>query len=148
MSTTRNISDGVPAQPTGIEASRLHAEIRIRDGCAYYRPTGEVTLAQATQLCDQAIAFARERRVPKLFINAQGLSGFPSPTLPERYFIARQLAETARARVQLALVVPQEMIDPEKFGIMVARNVGMNADVFSQEGEALDWLLGPAQAKP
>jgi hypothetical protein len=137
-----------PRNQPGTEAPRPNGEIRIRDGCAYYRPTGEVTLAQATQLCDQAIAFALDRRVPKLFINAQGLSGFPSPTLPERYFIARQWAETARGRVQLSLVVHQEMIDPEKFGIMVARNVGMNADVFSEEGEALDWLLGPAQAKP
>jgi len=30
---------------------------------------------------------------------------------------------------------------PEKFGIMVARNAGMNADVFSVESEALSWLL-------
>lgn len=130
------------------EALRPNDDIRIRDGCAYYRPTGTVTLDQATQLCNQAIAFARDRHVPKLFINAQGLSGFPSPTLPERYFIARQWAETARGRVQLSLVIHQEMIDPEKFGILVARNVGMNAEVFSEEGEALDWLLGPAQAKP
>lgn len=129
------------------EAPRPDSEIKIRDGCAYYRPTGEVTLAQATQLCNQAIAFARDRHVPKLFINAQGLGGFASPTLPERYFIARQWAETARGKVQLSLVVHQEMIDPEKFGIMVARNVGMNADVFSEEGAALDWLLGPAQAR-
>lgn len=130
------------------ETPRRNGDIEIRDGCAYYRPTGEVTLTQATQLCDQAIAFARERRVPKLFINATGLSGFPSPTLPERYFLARQWAATGLGRVQLSLVVRREMIDPEKFGILVARNAGMNADVFCDEGEALDWLLGPGQSKP
>ena len=129
------------------EAPRLNGDIEVRDGCAYYRPTGEVTLTQATQLCDQAIAFTRDRRVPKLFINTQGLSGFPSPTLPERYFISRQWAETARGKVQLALVVHPEMIDPEKFGITVARNVGMNVDVFSEEPEALAWLHGPGPTK-
>ncbi len=129
------------------EAPRLNGDIEVRDGCAFYRPTGEVTLARAMQLCDQAIAYARDRRVPKLFINAQGLSGFPSPTLPERYFLARQWAATAQGRVQLSLVIHREMMDPEKFGVMVARNVGMNADVFSEEGEALDWLLGPGQPK-
>lgn len=130
------------------EAPRRNGDIEIRDGCAFYRPTGEVTLAKATQLCDQAIAYARDRRVPKLFINAKGLSGFPSPTLAERYFLARQWANTAGGKVQLALVVHQSMIDPEKFGIMVARNVGMNAEVFPEEDTALDWLLRPGQSKP
>jgi len=122
------------------EAPHRNGDIEIRDGCAYYRPTGQTTLALATQLCDQAIAFARDRRVPKLFINGQGLSGFPSPTLAERYFLARQWAATGQGRVQLALVIHREMIDPEKFGITVARNVGMNAEVFSDEPEALAWL--------
>jgi hypothetical protein len=42
--------------------------------------------------------------------------------------------------VQLAMVIHAEMIDPEKFGILVARNSELNADVFSQETEALAWL--------
>ncbi len=129
------------------EAPHLNGDIEIQDGCAFYRPTGEVTLAKATQLCDQAIAFVLERRVPKLFINAKGLSGFPSPTLPERYFFARQWAATSQGKVQLSLVIHREMMDPEKFGVTVARNAGMNADVFSEEGEALDWLLGPGQPR-
>jgi hypothetical protein len=32
------------------------------------------------------------------------------------------------------------MIDPERFGVMVARNAGMQVDVFSVESAALDWL--------
>ncbi|MGC3958688.1 MAG: hypothetical protein QM813_12340 [Verrucomicrobiota bacterium] len=130
------------------EAPHRNDDVEVRDGCAFYRPTGEVTLAQATKLCDQAIAFARERRVPKLFINVHDLSGFPSPTLAERYFLARQWANTAGGKVQLALVVHQTMIDPEKFGIMVARNVGMNAEVFPEEAAALDWLLQSGLSKP
>ena len=35
-----------------------------------------------------------------------------------------------------------EMIDPGKFGVIVARNAGMNADVFADEPEALAWLVG------
>ena len=89
------------------------------------------------------MVFARERRVPKLLVNAAKLTGFPSPSLPERYFAARRFAESSKSQVQLALVIRAEMIDPEKFGIIVARNAGLNADVFASEPEALAWLLKP-----
>lgn len=114
--------------------------IEVVQDYACYRPVGRVSLDESVELVAQAIAFARERRIPKLLVNAAALD-FPSPSLPERYFIARKLAATAQGDVQLALVVHAEMIDPEKFGIMVARNAGMNADVFPVESEALSWLL-------
>jgi len=114
--------------------------------CAYYRPAGKVTMDEAVELLDQAIAWARDQRIPKLFINAKGLVGFPSPSLPARYFFCRRWAATARSQVQMALVIRPEMIDPEKFGVLVAQNAGMNADVFTEETEALDWLLRPAGA--
>jgi hypothetical protein len=128
-------------------APNLDCNIAVRGDCAYFRPVGKVTLEQATDLCDQAIAYARDRGIPKLFINAKALIGFPSPSLPERYFLARKWAATGQGRVQVALVIRAEMIDPEKFGVIVARNAGMNADVFADEPEALDWLLGPQRPK-
>ena len=114
-----------------------HIEI-VRD-CAYSHPVGRVPLDGAMALLAQAVAHAREHRIPKLLVNAVGLD-FPSPSLPERYFLARKLAATAQGEVQLALVVHAHMIDPERFGVMVARNAGMNVEVFSVETEALDWL--------
>lgn len=118
-------------------------DISIDGDCAYYRPAGKVTLDEAVELVDRAVAFARVRHVPKLLVNAVKLTGFPSPSLPERYFAARRFAESSNSRVQLALVIRAEMIDPEKFGVIVARNAGMNADVFAAEPEALAWLLKP-----
>ena len=116
--------------------------ITMVEDCAYYRPVGQVSLDEAVELVDRAVVFARERRIPKLLINAKGLSGFPPPSLPERYFTARRFAASAQGIVQLALVVHAEMIDPEKFGVVVARNAGLNADVFTAEPEARAWLLG------
>jgi hypothetical protein len=55
--------------------------------------------------------------------------------------MARSFAAAAEGRVQMALAVHGSMIDPEKFGILVARNAGMNADVFDNEPDALAWLL-------
>jgi len=94
-------------------------------------------------LADRAVVFAREHGIPKLLVNAKGLTGFPSPSLPERYFIIRKFVAIAQGKVQLAFVIPLEIMDPERFGIVVARNAGMNAEVFTNEPEALAWLLKP-----
>lgn len=108
--------------------------------CAFFRPVGETALQEATRLVTQAITFAREHQVQRLLVNLIGLTGYASPTLAERYFISREWATAARGRLRVAIVVPLEIIDPEKFGIVVARNVGMDADVFTTESEALPWL--------
>lgn len=119
-------------------------KIEVNGDCAFYRPAGKVTLEQGEELVDQAIAFAREHRIPKLLINCTNLIGFPSPTLPQRYFMVRGWAKTAQSSVQVAMVVRPEMIDPEKFGITVAHNAGLKADVYPTEPEALAWLqCGP-----
>jgi len=115
--------------------------IKVVDQCAFCRPEGRVTLEQAVSQVIEAINYCRTNAVPKLMFNGHGLAGFPSPSLPERYFISRRMAAAAEGKVQLSLVVHTHMIDPEKFGIQVARNAGMNADVFDNEPDALAWLL-------
>ena len=98
-------------------------------------------------MVDQAIAFARDHRIPKLLINCTKLIGFPSPTLPQRYFMVHGWAKTAQSLVQVAMVIRAEMIDPERFGITVAHNAGLKADVYPTEPEALAWLLHPPERK-
>lgn len=118
--------------------------LEVVGDCAYFRPVGQMTLEEASVLCEQAIVFARDRRIPKLLINVKALVGFAPPTLPQRYFFARRWATAARCLVQLALVVHPEMMDPEKFSVTVAHNAGLNADAFSDEREAITWLQGQA----
>ena len=115
--------------------------IKVIDQCAFCRPEGATTLDEAVVFVEQAITHTREAGVPKLLFNALHLTGVRSPSLPERYFISRRFADAARGKVQMALVIHDHMIDPEKFGIQVARNAGMNADVFDNEPKALAWLL-------
>ncbi len=118
----------------------LSEQIEIIRDCAYFRPSGKLSLSEATRLVTEAIKFVRDRQVPKLLINTTGLTGFSSPTLPERYFMAREWAMAALDCVRVVLVIPITMIDPNKFGITVARNAGMDAEVFATEEEALTWL--------
>jgi hypothetical protein len=124
------------------QPSQVSGSIEVQGGCARFHPVGRLTLEEAVELLDQTIACVRDRRIPKLLFNAKGLIGFRSPSLPERYFFSRQWATTSRGLVQVAMVVRAELIDPQKFGVTVARNSGMNADVFPEEAEALVWLSG------
>lgn len=118
-----------------------NASLKIIGDCAFCRPAGETTLETAVQLVEAALIQTREQKLPKLLFNGQRLTGIRSPSLPDRYFISRQFAAAAQGRVQLALVLERQLIDPEKFGIQVARNSGMQADVFDNEPDALAWLL-------
>lgn len=123
----------------------VSGRVEIAGDCAYFRPVGKLSLDEAVELLDQTIAHVRDLRIPKLCFNARGLTGFRSPSLPERYFAVRQFAATSQGLVQVAMVIHAEHIDPEKFGVTVARNSGLNADVFVQEPEALAWLLAETE---
>ena len=122
------------------ESMKVSGNIEIMGDCAYYRPAAQLTLEEAIDLMDQTLAYVRDQRIPKLLFNAKSLVGFPPPSLPTRYFAIRRFAETGKGLVQLAMVIQAAHIDPEKFGVIVARNSGLNADVFSEEKEALEWL--------
>ena len=106
---------------------------------AEYRPSGQVSQDQMVQLVTSAIAFAREQHIGKLLVVACGLTGFKSPSISDRYHFIREWAETGRG-VRFALVARPEMIDPQKFGVTVAANSGLIADIFASEDEALAWL--------
>lgn len=112
----------------------------IRQGYAYYRPVGQVSLDQATGLLVRALEYAMEQNIAKLLVNAAYLS-MPFPTLSDRYFAVREWARVAGGCVRLSIVLAPEIIDPEGFGAVVAKNAGLAANLFTSEPEALKWLL-------
>jgi hypothetical protein len=116
-----------------------------RQGYAFYRLTGTMTLPQAVQFIKQAIAAAREQKFRKLLVEASTVRGFEPPDLVTRYFLVREWAGESQSLVELSLVLEQRMIDPEKFGMTVAANSGMRGDAFTTEAEAIEWLLSDAQ---
>ncbi len=106
-----------------------------------YRPVATVSLSGAITLISKAILFAREQRIRRLLVDITGLSGFAPPTLSERFRMVTDWANAAEGRVKLAMVAHPNMIDPERFGVTVAQNRGLNGNIFSSETEALTWLL-------
>jgi hypothetical protein len=107
---------------------------------AEYRPSGQVSLAEAVQLVGSAITLARERQLRNLLVVTTGLTGFEPPNIVDRYFFIKEWAVAADRFVRLAMVARREMIDPQKFGVTVAANNGLVAEIFESEEGALAWL--------
>lgn len=76
-----------------------------------------------------------------LLVVTSDLTGFEPPSIFDRYDFVRKWARVAGGAVRVAMVARPEMIDPRKFGVTVAANHGLIADVFESEDEALAWLL-------
>ena len=99
-----------------------------------------MSLAEAVACVDAALAYARAQGIKELLVNGILVTGFEPPSLSERYFFVEKWALTARGALRVAMVVRPEMIDPEKFGVTVAFNRRLIADVFVDEGAGVEWL--------
>jgi hypothetical protein len=102
---------------------------------------GVVTFRQAQRLLTEAIARARAAGRSSLLADLREVEGFTAPSLVERHRMVREWAQAAEGRVRLALVVRPEFIHSERFGVVAARNFGLQGDVFTSADEARAWLL-------
>jgi len=59
----------------------------------------------------------------------------------DRFLFGERLQAFARHRIKVAFVCRPEQPDPEKFGILVARNRGVCVDGFTDLCAAEEWLL-------
>ena len=114
--------------------------LEVNEGICHFGPRGECTLVEAVALITSAIAYCRDRRISKLLVDATGLVGVAIPTLIDRFLMAEEWAYEGKGRVVTAMVVPPEYIHPKKFGMRVAADLGMVADVFTAKEDALTWL--------
>jgi hypothetical protein len=119
------------------------ANLEMGEHYATFQPAGKVSFEEAVTLASVAIAFCGEKRIPRLLIDARNLTGFAVPGTFERFHMGESFAAAAKAGLKVVLVVSPEMIDPERFGLTVARNRGLNGNVFSTAEEAITWLLAP-----
>ena len=112
----------------------------LEEGRALYRPVGSVSFDEAVVLVRAGIAAARRNRVRNLLVNTTALTGFSSPQQFERFLAAVAWAEESMGGVHLAMVARTDMIHPQKFGVLVAANLGLVSNIFSTEVEARAWL--------
>jgi hypothetical protein len=120
-------------------------EFEILDGYARFRASGEATFHETVGLVARAISEASDQGIKRLLVDILELRGFPHPTTSERFFMAEKWASNARG-LRLVVVAREDLIDPLRFGVTVARNRGLFANVFATEAEAVEWLLHPDPA--
>ena len=123
---------------------KVPEHFEVMEGYCCYRLSGHGRLAEAASKVIEVITFAREQGMRNLLVDTTGWTGHASPDTLERYNVAQAFAEAARSAVKLAMVVRPEMMDPNKFEVMVAKNRWLVGNVFDSEKDALAWLLDPA----
>jgi hypothetical protein len=106
----------------------------------FYRPSARVSFEQAVEMAASAMRHARAAGLIDLLVNSRGLLGFGPPTIFARHAFALEWVRSAGAALRVAIVVRPEIIDPQKIGVLMARNRGATGDVFTREDEALAWL--------
>lgn len=90
-----------------------------------------------------AITYCRGQGLDKLLVNVIGIEGLPMPTMVDRFLAAEEWAREAEGMmVAVVLVAHGEYIHPKKFGVKVARELGLMLDVYTSEADALEWLAG------
>jgi hypothetical protein len=114
--------------------------LEVKAGIGEFRPHGECALVEAVDLITEAIAYCRNGRIDKLLIVTTGLIGASIPTLVDRFLMVEQWARESSGMVVAAMVASPEYIHPQKFGVRVAADLGLVADVFTSESDALKWL--------
>jgi hypothetical protein len=119
-----------------------------REGYATYAPAGVVPLDQAVNMVTAAITYARKQGIKHLLIDARQLRGIRRPSLAERYWIAQEWAREADRLVSLAVILEPHLFDSDRFGVVVAWNLGMRADAFTDVPQALTWLLSGEKPLP
>jgi hypothetical protein len=127
--------------PHDLRNSPMLKTLEIVDGIAYFRPVGESTLVDTVELIHLAIGECRSRRADKLLVDGRGLAGVAIPSLVDRFLMMEQWAHKSSGMVVVVLVIHPEYIHPQKFGVRVAADFGLTADVYTSEPEALKWLV-------
>src|SRR5580765_126451 len=97
-------------------------DFEVMEGYSCYRLSGHGPLGVAAGKVIEAITFSREQGMRRLLSDTTKWTGQGFPGTLERYNWAQAFTEAARSVVKLAMVVRPEMMHPEKFEVIVARN--------------------------
>lgn len=127
------VPHGVSIQPQSFGMDGEVAVLRI---------AGEHTLQQTVDAVTAALLRAREQGAGKLLVDITAISGFDPPTLAARYECIGEWAEAGRGHLRIAMVVRPEFLDPDRFCVIRAGNLGLAYNLFDNEARARAWLRG------
>jgi hypothetical protein len=135
------ISSALP----GRHSMKMEDYLSVKAGIGEFRPRGRCTLVEAVELISEAISHCRDRRIDRRLVVTTGLAGASIPTLVDRFLMVEEWSRESDGVVVAAMVASPEYIHPQKFGITVAADFGLVADIFTSESDALRWLANYAR---
>lgn len=118
--------------------------LEVREGVGIHRPSPGRTLHDAAADVVVAIEAACALRLPFLLLDGRDLA-LASPSLADRAAISRRWAAAANGRLQLVIVLPAALIDPEHFGVVTAAKHGLSGQVFDDLDDAWEWIAAFAR---
>ena len=95
-----------------------------------------------------AIAEARARGTRRLLVDLRATDGMVPPTLAQRDTLVMIWARAAACELVLAVVAPPSLLDPDRFGEMIAAAAGLRAEGFEDMEAARAWLARQRDATP
>jgi hypothetical protein len=118
--------------------------------------TGDFSLEEAERTFLEVLDAVAQHKTEKILIDGRGIRGKPETIHRFLYgeFAARAVMRyTIERRIpsapQFAYVLPEPILDPQRFGETVAVNRGMWVKTFDKVDDALEWLgLPPTVRHP
>lgn len=117
----------------------LQINIELQGSVLLVTASGSVALDEAVRLLMRAFDVAKEKEVSKILVNIIAVNGALSTF--EKYTLGVEVVTYLRQREmnpRVAFVGKPPTMDG--FGVRVAQNRNLTADVFSSQDEALNWL--------
>lgn len=106
---------------------------------------GEFSFEEATRSFLEIVDAVAEQRCEKIIVDGRALTG--EPEFIERFFYGEFTAESCVNSLykkgiipMFAFVLRKPILDPRRFGQIVANNRGMLVKLFENPVEAIDWL--------
>lgn len=113
----------------------------LKKDYAVFCPVGQSSVDKMADLISRAVLGCRKEKVEKLLIDSTGVSGFRPSVVAERYNFIERISSNAKASFKIAHVASPEWVRSGKFGVIVAKNRGLEKKLFRSTTMALEWLL-------
>jgi hypothetical protein len=89
---------------------------------------------------EELLTLMSGRKPERLLVDFRAISPSAWTTL-DRYGMGVLGGQLAAYVGRVACLATSKFVDPQKFGVQVAQNRGLKVDIFTEDVEALRWLL-------
>ena len=105
-----------------------------------FRPRGTATAVELARLIADALFDASQGGMDDALVDITAVYGFESPGPLFRAWAVGLWARAAGEDLRVAVVARPEHICPDKTGLLVAAEEGLQANIFDTEAPAIAWL--------